>query len=181
MAQPGTPVFTVTDLSLAVARAQVPPGDSAALQSGQDCRFASPDGPSDLPTGHITVLNRSVDSTRQTVEAWCEISNASGLLLPGIFGEVRISTGRPRPSVVVPTGAVQLDEGTHKGVVFVVDAAKTAHRRDVAAGLVVDGTMQILTGLQAGEVVVVEGSYALPDGAKVRLAEEPREPAPDAK
>ena len=127
------------------------------------------------------MVNRSVDSTRQTVEAWCEIPNAAGRLLPGIFGEVRISTGRPRPSVVVPTGAVQLDEGTRKGVVFVVDAQKVAHRRDVEAGLVVDGKMQILTGLEAGEVVVVEGGYALPDGTTVRLAEEPREPAPDEK
>lgn len=181
MAQPGSPIFTVTDIAVAVARAQVPQGDAAALASGQACSFASEDISGGVPEGRITVVNRAVDAVRRTVEAWCEIPNGSGRLLPGTFGEVRIATGALRKSVVVPTGAVQLEEGSHKGVVFVVDAAKIAHRRDVEGGLVGDGKMEIRSGLKAGEVVVVEGSYALPDGTAVRLADTAPEAAKDEK
>ena len=148
MAQPGTPIFTVTDIGVAVARAQVPQGDAAAIESGQACTFVSEDIPGDL-AGRITVLNRAVDAVRRTVEAWCEIPNGDGRLLPGTFGEVRIATGHARKSVVVPQGAVQLEEGSHKGVVFVVDAAKIAHRKEVEGGLVVEGKMEILQRLES--------------------------------
>jgi RND family efflux transporter MFP subunit len=181
MAQPGSPVFTVADVAVVVARAQVPQADSAALESGQTCTFVSKDIPGAVPAGRITVINRAVDSARRTEEAWCEIRNTDGRLIPGTFGEVQIAIGPARKSVVVPQGAVQLEEGSLKGVVFVVDAAKVAHRKDIEAGLVVGGKMEIRSGLAAGETVVVEGSYALPDGAAVRVADSPRDPVRDDK
>lgn len=181
MAQPGSPIFTVADVGIAVARAQVPQADAAEVRTGQACGFVSGDAPADSLPGRITVLNPAVDAARRTVEAWCEIPNADGRLLPGTFGEVRVLTGRPQKSVVVPLGAVQLEEGTRRGVVFVVDAAKVAHRKDVEGGLLVDGKMQIRAGLEAGEVIVVEGSYALPDGATVQVANKASKPARDEK
>jgi RND family efflux transporter MFP subunit len=181
MAQPGTPIFTVADAGVVMARAQVPQGEAASLRPSQACAFVPGDASSQSFDGRISVVNPAVDPARRTVEAWCEIPNDEGRLLPGTFGELRIATGLARKSVVVPVGAVQLDEGTHKGSAFVVDAQKVAHRRHVEGGLVSGGTMQILSGLQRGDVVVVEGSYALPDGTTVRVAETAKEPEKDEK
>ena len=171
MAQPGAPVFTVADVAVAVARAQVPPADAGPLRAGQACVFVPGDAPADSFPGKVTVVNPAVDPARRTIEAWCEIPNREGRLLPGTFGELRIGIGLASRSVVVPLGAVQLDEGTHKGSVCVVDAQKVAHRKEVEGGLVFDGKMQIVAGLAAGERVVVEGAYALPDGTAVRIAD----------
>ena len=175
MAQPGAPIFTVADTGTAIARAQLPQGEVAAVRADQACAFVPADTPAESFPGRVTVINPAVDAARRTLEAWCEIPNAKGRLLPGTFGEVRIRTGLSQ-SLVVPVGAVQLEEGTHKGAAFVVDAQKVAHRRDVESGLVLDGRIQVLSGLAAGDVVVVEGAYALPDGAAVRVAD----PAPVA-
>jgi membrane fusion protein (multidrug efflux system) len=181
MAQPGTPVFTVADVGVAVARAQVPQDEASQVKPRQACAFAAGDAPADSFQGAITVINPAVDPARRTVEAWCEIPNGEGHLLPGTFGELRILTGSPRKSIVVPVGAVQLDEGTRKGSVFVVDAQKVAHRKSIEAGVTVDGNMQILDGLAPGEVVVVDGAYGLPDGATVQITEGAKKPEKDEK
>lgn len=181
MAQPGTPVFTVADVGVAVARSQVPQGAAAPIRPAQACAFVPSDASADSFPGQVTVINPAVDPARGTVEVWCAIPNADGRLLPGTFGELRILTGLVHKSVVVPVGAVQLDEGTHKGVVFVVDKQKVAHQKDVEGGPVFDGMMQILSGLEAGEAVVVEGAYALPDGTTVRIVEKAGAPEKDEK
>ncbi|MFI5183248.1 MAG: efflux RND transporter periplasmic adaptor subunit [Vicinamibacteria bacterium] len=181
MAQPGTPVFTVADVGVAIARSQVAPGDASGIRQGQECAFAPGDAAAASFSGRVTVINPAVDPARRTVEAWCEIPNGDGRLLPGTFGELRIVTGYARKSVVVPVGAVQLDEGTRKGSAFVVDGQKVAHRKDVLGGVAWGGKMQILSGLEPGEVVVVEGAYALPDGTTVRIADKTAEPEKDDK
>jgi RND family efflux transporter MFP subunit len=169
MAQPGAPVFTVVDAEVVVARAQVPETDAASLRPGLGCVFVPGSAAADTFAGRISVINPAVDSARQTVEVWCEIQNGQGRLLSGTFGEVRVQTGRPSKSVVVPLGAVQLAEGTHNGTVFVVDAKNVAHQTEIEGGVTLDGKMQVLKGLQGGESVIVEGAYALPDGAAVRI------------
>jgi HlyD family secretion protein len=175
MAQPGTPIFTVADTGTAIARAQLPQAETAKVRAAQACAFVPADAPAESFAGHVTVVNPAIDPARRTLEAWCEIPNSDGRLLPGTFGEARIRTGLAR-SIVVPVGAVQLEEGTRKGSAFVVDAQKVAHHRDVEGGVVLDGKMQILSGLAAGDIVVVEGAYALPDGTTVRIAEPVKEP-----
>ncbi len=172
MAQPSSPVFTVADIGVAVARAQVPAPSAAAVRSGQACAFAAADGGKDSRPGRVTVVNGAVDTARQTVEVWCEIANGEARLLPGAFGQITIVTGRMPGSVVVPLQAVEFAEGTHEGAVYVVDSHKTAHRREVTGGVVFDGRVQILRGLKAGEVVIVQGAYGLPDGAEVTFTDE---------
>jgi multidrug efflux pump subunit AcrA (membrane-fusion protein) len=85
---------------------------------------------------------------------------------------VEILIGTAPRSVVVPREAVEFASGTRKGAVLVVDEAKIAHRRAVEGGELFDAKVQITQGLAAGEVVVVEGGYGLPDGTAVRLAED---------
>ena len=169
MAKPDTPVYTVMDLSTVIARAQVPEAQAFAVRSGQTCTFLGADAKDTGIAGHITVVNRTVDTARRTVEVWCEIQRPSITLRAGIFGAVRIQTGSIAKAVMVPESAVQFQEGTRNGAVFVVDDKQTAHKRDVEAGVTLEGKVQIQKGLQAGEQVVTEGGYSLPDGAQVQL------------
>jgi multidrug efflux pump subunit AcrA (membrane-fusion protein) len=170
MAQPGAPLFTVMDLAVVNARAQVPEAQMAGVHTGQACRFAPSDpepGPRD---GRVTVINKAVDAARRTVEVWCEIPNSGSKLRANVFGNVQIFTGTSS-GVVAPLAAVQFAEGSRSGAVMVVDQKNIAHKRDIEAGETFDGRVQILKGLNAGEVVVTEGGYGLPDGAQVRVGE----------
>ena len=93
-------------------------------------------------------------------------------LRAGAFGTLTVSTGTAAHSVVAPVAAVQFNEGTRTGTVMVVDDKRIAHKREIEAGEAVEGKVQIVKGLKAGEVVVTEGGYGLPDGTEVKTAEE---------
>jgi len=171
MATPNSPIFTVMDLGLAVARAQVPEENATAVRVGQSCTFIPQDAPGTSYGGRVTVVNRAVDPARRTVESWCEIPNGRGALRAGVFGTARIRTGVAHDSVVVPLEAVQFEEGTRRGVVLVAGDDHRAVEKKVEAGVTFDGKVQILDGVKAGERVVIEGGYGLPSGTQVRWTE----------
>jgi len=172
VARPDSPVFVLMDLSRAVARGQVPEAKAVRVREGQPCAFTATDTVPEAFPGHVSVVTRAIDPARRSVEAWCEIPNAAGDLLPGAFGTVAIEVGRAPHSVVVPVAAVERAEGTSRGEVVVVDAEGVAHRRAVRTGEAFDGKLQVEEGLQGGERVVVEGGYGLPDGTAVRVGAE---------
>jgi len=171
MGQPGTPTFTVMDLSVVTARAQVPESQVGQVRIGQACSFTSSDATVSAGSGRVTVINKAVDATRRTVEVWCEIQNQSAAVRGGVFGQATFVTGKVPAAVVVPLAALQLKEGTRSGTVMVVDAKNIAHQREVQAGETVGDVVHILEGVKPGEIVVTEGSYSLPDGAQVKTGE----------
>ena len=170
MAKPETPIFTVMDLSVAVARAQVPEAEISGVSVGKACSFENADRPDAKSQGRVSVVNQAVDPARRTVEVWCEIQNGRGELRASEFGSLTIVTGAAPKSVVVPKEAVQFEEGMHKGFVMMVGADKHAKKVDVETGEVFSGKVQIKSGLKAGDTVIIEGGYGLADGTEVRLA-----------
>ena len=172
MAKPDGPIFTVMDLEVVVARAQVPESQAAAVRQGQPCAFAPVDSPGAGFSGQVSVVNRAVDLARRTIEVWCQIPSPKSLRA-GAFGSLAIQTGVELNSLSVPLAAVQFVEGVAKGTVLVVDAKRIAHTREVETGQTFDGKVQIKRGLTAGELVVIEGGYGTPDGTEVRW-EEPK-------
>ena len=172
MAKPESPIFTVMDLSVAIARAQVPESEIAGVSAGKACVFENADRPETRAQGRISVVNQTVDAARRTVEVWCEIANAREGLRAGEFGFLTIITGSAPNSVVVPKEAVQFFEGSHKGYVMVAGADKHAVKKEVETGEIFNGKVQIKRGLNGGEMVIVVGGYGLPDGTQVRWTEE---------
>ncbi|HEY7183400.1 MAG TPA: efflux RND transporter periplasmic adaptor subunit [Blastocatellia bacterium] len=172
MAKPDAPIFTVMNLSVAIARAQTPEAESRAVRRGQACNFTPVDQAGTAFAGRVTVINQAVDPARRAVEVWCEIPNGQRQLKGGEFGSLAITTGAARRSVVVPVAAVQFAEDGKKGVVMVVDGKNIAHAKEVETGETIGGRVQIISGLSGGETVVVEGGYGLPDKTEVRNKEE---------
>ena len=172
LAKPDATIFTVMDLSIAVARAQTPEAESRSVRQGQVCSFTPADQIDASLTGRITVLNQAVDSAKRTVEVWCEIPNAQRKLKGGEFGMLSITTGVVRQGVVVPVSSVLFAEEGKKGTVMVVDDKHIAHAREVETAEVIDGRVRIVAGLKGGETVIIEGGYGLPDGTEVRNKEE---------
>jgi HlyD family secretion protein len=172
MAKPDAPIFTVMDLSVAIARAQVPEERAGAVRIGQACSFTPADSPTSTYEGKSSVVNRAVDPARRTIEVWCEIPRPGSALRAGAFGNATIITGTAPKSVLVPLPAVQFQEGTRNGFVMVIDEKHAARKREVETGEIANNMVQIIKGLNPGELVIVEGGYGLPDGTEVRLAEE---------
>jgi multidrug efflux pump subunit AcrA (membrane-fusion protein) len=84
-------------------------------------------------------------------------------IVPGTLVNAEIEIGRRARALLVPEVAVR------DGAVWVVDAENAAHHRTIGAGLVGDGMVEILSGLSAGDRVVVAGASLLSEGARTRV------------
>jgi len=167
MAKPDSPIFTVTDLSVAVARGQFPDSRATTLRQGQVCWFETVDLPQDCFKGSMTVISQAVDPLRRTVEVWCEIPNRSGQLRANVFGKLTVVTETRPGATTVPLTAVQFEEGTDRGLVWTVAEDSLARSRQVTTGVVLEGRVEIVSGLKPGENVVVEGGYGLAENVKL--------------
>jgi len=171
MAKPDAPIFTVADLSVAVARAQVPESDAQEVRLGAACSLNPSDRPDAAQAGRVTVINQAVDPARRTVEVWCEIPNRNRQLRASVFGSLQIVTRSLPKAIMVPLQAVQFEEGTRKGSVMVVGPDRKAQKRPVEAGSASAGKVPIENGMSKGEIVIIEGGYGLPEGAEVTWTE----------
>ncbi len=90
-------------------------------------------------------------------------------LIPGMFARLVVHLASVPDALMVPTEAVLVTPKNER-ILFVVQDGK-AVRRKVETGIEQSGRIQIVTGLKAGEEVVVAGNEKLKDGVEVRVQE----------
>jgi multidrug efflux system membrane fusion protein len=132
-----------------------------------------------LDRGTLAVLDNQVDPTTGTIKLKATFPNAKRVLWPGGFVGVRLLVDTARAALTVPPAAVQ--RGPRGAYVYVIDAASTAHRRDVTVAHEDQEVSIITTGLQPGDCVVTDGAARLAEDTKVTIAEPaPKPPGPPA-
>jgi HlyD family secretion protein len=168
MATAGSPLMTVMSLSKVIGRAYIAPQEAAQLHVGDPATLVLGDGQDDAPA-KVTVVSPALDPNSTTVQVWVEAVNPKGRLKPGSTVGLRITARTLKDALVVPTAAIlTAPDGTTS--VMVIDKDQHAHQTSVKTGIREGGETQIVSGLHAGEQVVTEGAYALPDGTKVEIS-----------
>jgi RND family efflux transporter MFP subunit len=176
----GGKLVTIADISEVIVKAPFADTVAAELKVGDPAAVLPTDTSSEEMKGRITLLSRSSDPTNRTVEVWVTLANGAGKLRANGAAQVTISANSKNDAVVVPASAVTLDaSNANEGTVMVVDATSVAHETKVTVGIRTNDKMEIASGLQGGETVVIEGNFSLADGTKVEVARD--EPATDAK
>ncbi len=176
----GGKLVTIADISEVIVKVPFADTVAAELKVGDPAAILPTDTSSEEMKGRITLLSRSSDPTNRTVEVWVTLANGAGKLRANGAAQVTISANSKNDAVVIPASAVTLDaSNADEGTVMVVDAASVAHETKVTIGIRTKDKMEITSGLQGGETVVIEGNFSLADGTKVEVAKD--EPAPDAK
>jgi HlyD family secretion protein len=172
----GGKLFTIADLSEVIVKAPLPDVVAGHVRKG-DTAFIIPQAGEERLAGRVSLVSRATDPQSRTVEVWVDLKNESGRLSAAGAARLVVTTRTENDAVIVPVSAVSLDAGNgDEGVVVVVDAESLAHEVRVKVGIRAGDRVQIVSGLGGGETVVVEGNYALPDGAKVEVnTGEPRE------
>ena len=127
--------------------------------------------------GKLAVLDNQVDPATGTIKLKATFPNAGLKLWPGGFVDIRMLATTETNVITVPTPAVQ--RGPQGPYVFVVQPDGKAKRQPVKIGHEDDQTSIVLSGLDAGEQVVVDGAQRVTDGGRVAVAG-PDGNAPDA-
>ncbi len=161
MPESGDPLVRVSDLSRVQVVLQVSPEQARELGLGQPATV-----PAHGLVGSVSgiALQASPESRLLEVElTFPGIGGDSTRAVPGTLVTALIEVGQRASALLVPQAAVR------DGVAWVVDADGVAHRREVTAGLEGNGQVEIVSGLAAGEQVVVAGASLLSDGARTRI------------
>lgn len=120
--------------------------------------------------GHIHAFDNRIDVGSGTIRARAKFENADGRLLPGMFVTVRLADAVPQQALIVPERAIGTDQG--KKFVYVVDASDQVAYREVRLGRQVpDAGRIVLSGVEPGDRVVVDGLQHVRPGAQVATTE----------
>jgi cobalt-zinc-cadmium efflux system membrane fusion protein len=109
--------------------------------------------------GRVDFIGRTMDEATRTVKARVTLENPEGKLRPGMFARVRLEVGEDRHALAVPAAAVLSDEG--RDFVFVQHEDDFYVRRPVKQGRRSEEFAEILSGLEPGQTIVVEGAFLL--------------------
>jgi multidrug efflux pump subunit AcrA (membrane-fusion protein) len=167
MAAAGTPLVTIVDVSSVIARMNIPQQQAAYLRVGQAARVVATDSSVET-SGKISVISPAVDPQSTTVEVWVQAPNPGERLRPGGTVHITIAAETIQSAVVVPPAALlPTDEG---GVaLMVVGPDSIAQQHKVEVGIRTAEKVQILSGAEPGQKVVVAGGVGLQNGAKVSV------------
>lgn len=166
----GDVLATLVDTSRLRLRFKVSDAESLRARNGQAVSFrVAALGQQDFPAA-IYHVGEVADPTTRQVEVLAWVRNP-GVLKPGFFAEVTLATDSKKGALVVPEGAIQASE---RGFVAYVVESGHAKLRPVQIGLRTGtGIVEILSGVKAGETVVIEGSDRIADGVSVQPQAEP--------
>ncbi len=118
-------------------------------------------------TGRISKIYPTINRTSGTFRVEIAVDNDDLALRPGMFSRVTLNIGKLE-GLLVPALAVRKQTGSDERFVFVVEDG-IAHRRPVTLGRTFDDKLEILSGIEAGEQLVVTGQHNLMDQMEVEI------------
>lgn len=121
-----------------------------------------------IATGHLVSVDNQIDVATGTVKLKAQFANEDEALFPNQFASVRLLVGAT-DSLFVPSMAIQ--QGSAGAFVYKVESDNTVHIQRVVTGRTDDGKVAIVSGLEAGQRVVTEGTDRLREGASVQVME----------
>jgi membrane fusion protein (multidrug efflux system) len=160
---PGNVVTTLDDLSIIKVDFDIAESHLASVALGQQIRATSVAYPGKVFEGKITSIASRVNASTRSVQIRANIKNQDLKLRPGMLLQILLQK-QVLKTVVLPE--VVLVPVEDKQFVFLVKDNQVT-LVEVKVGLRKPGKVQILSGLQVGDVVVTEGTLKLRSGSKV--------------
>jgi RND family efflux transporter MFP subunit len=127
--------------------------------------------------GQVLVIDNQVDPAIAAVRVKAQIPNEKMELLPGQFARISLNANTLKDAIAVPTQAIVISPTGR--LIYVVDKDDKVTAKPVKVTYEYQGT-SVVTGIQAGDRIVVEGKQNLRTGSKVREAKAGKGPTPDA-
>lgn len=164
--RPGDALFTVTDFDPLVARLYLPERDVHSLRQGMPVRIRMKSAGEIAFQGRIRQIAQTVDPATGTVKVTVEAVKPPATVRSGAFVNVDIVRETRAAATVAPREAIVRElRDSH---VFVAEG-NVAKKRRVTLGLEEQNVVQILSGVKAGERVIVAGQGNLRDGSQIKV------------
>jgi multidrug efflux system membrane fusion protein len=171
----GTGIVVVNQIEPIAVTFSVPQGELQRLSDLSDgfrrslaTEALSQDTGAPLGSGELSIVDNRVDPSTGTVELKARFANAGERLWPGQFVNVRLTLQTLVHATTIPAAAV--NQGPNGAFAFVVGAGRRVSMRPVKVGWIQGATAVIASGVQPGEIVVIDGQMILKAGSMVKVS-----------
>jgi len=166
----GEPIARLVDTSSLRLRFSVSDTESVRLALGQKVRFRLNAFGAREFEAELFHVDATADDSSRMVGCLAAVTNPDAALKPGFFAQVSVEISHEGSSIVVPDAALL---PTEKGFVAFVEKDGRASRRVLTLGLhTSDGQVEVLSGLAAGDRLLVNGAQSLDEGVPVQIVDE---------
>jgi cobalt-zinc-cadmium efflux system membrane fusion protein len=160
MLDPAAPAFRIGDLATLWLTVHAFERDAVRIEKGAAARLTFPALPGQNFSGTVSVVGRHVERDSRTVPVRIVVRNAGSALRPGMSATAALPVGGSGdPILTVPVAAVQRVRS--EWCVFLPKDASTFEIRRIGRGRDLAGEVEVLSGLRAGERIVVDGAFLL--------------------
>ena len=166
-AEPSARMFTIADLSRIWVVTHVFERDAVNVSLGTIAHVTVAALPGEEFDGGVALVGRQVDPGSRTVPIRIELANPGGRLRPGMSASAKLEVmGESRTVLAVPAAALQ--RVGERWLAFIPKAQYEYEMRPVGRGRDLGIDVEVVSGLKAGETVVVEGAFLLKAEAEKR-------------
>jgi RND family efflux transporter MFP subunit len=163
-----TRLFTIADVSTLVVRVRVSELDVVQIRQGDHVDVALDAFPGQLLAGRVRRIFPVADPTNRLVPVEVALEGTDARTArPGFLARIAFALGTKENVRLVPASAIVNDGGGNMAVYVVENDIAT--RRAVRTGVTSEGRVEIVDGVETGEIVVVTGTNNLRDGVAVRI------------
>ncbi|MBN1302201.1 MAG: efflux RND transporter periplasmic adaptor subunit [Melioribacteraceae bacterium] len=176
----GQPVVKLINPAGMKAKLKVAGEEISMIQKGQEVVAKFPSLPGKEHAGRITKIDQAVDPLSKTLEVEVAIEEHDSKLKSGMFGEFFVEMTKKINTVIIPENAIQsrtevnvdrstgLQNAVRKFFVFLVDSNK-AELRQVSTGISDNGRIEITSGIEIGDSIIVVGQNIVKAGQTVNV------------
>jgi len=168
LATANQPLLTVMDTSKLIAKAHIAAALAAELKAGDAAQIKLP-GDENAVDARVTLVSPALDAGSTTIEVWVESAKPDPRIKPGMTVTITMTARTVNEAIVIPAAAL-LKNADDAPYVLVAGSDGIAHAHTVEVGIRAADTVQILSGVNAGDAVITSGEYGLPDGTAIKTA-----------
>ena len=160
MLDPASPVFRIGDLGALWLTVHAFERDAVRVRPGVTTRIAFAALPGQSFDGTVAVVGRQVETESRTVPIRIDVKNRDNVLRPGMSATATVSVGETGAAILtVPVASVQ--RVRNEWCVFLPKDESHFEIRRIGRGRDLGGEVEVLSGLRAGETIVVDGAFLL--------------------
>lgn len=161
LADPAKTLFRVGDLSTLWLVAHVYERDAVRVQPERKALATFAALPGKTVEAVIKNIGKEVDATSRTISVRLDVPNGDGSLRPGMSATVSVPLGEPGAAQVVTVPAASVQRVGEDWAVFIPHGERAFEARVIGRGRDLAGEVEVLSGLQPGEDIVVESAFLL--------------------
>jgi len=161
-----TQMFTIGQAGKVRVFTNAPQANADAMVTGQKATVSIRELPGSNFLGTVTRTSQAIDPGTRTLLVEVDLPNKDMRILPGMYANVQFSIQNAAPPVLLPSNALIMRSAGPQAAV--VDSNNVVHMHTLILGRDTGTTVEVLSGLQPGDVVITSAGDNVLDDAKVR-------------